>query len=133
MFDSSFNNHIKSCDEVFNGQTKEISQEMKDRAQMLIDSCFLGQYNNGNLKVKFVNGLHIKQLPSGHTFITFSKLNSKIYMNSKGTANLSLGGSTIVSANNLFHAKKGSESTGRSNVTKIDGVIQTYSEKYLAA
>ena len=49
-------------------------------------------------------------------------------MNPTGSAVLSLGRSTIVSSNNLFHAKKGSESTGRSNVTKIDGNLKTYSD-----
>ena len=60
--------------------------------------------------------------------ITFSKMNAKIYMNPTGSVVLSLGRSSIVSSNNLFHDKKGSESTGRSNVTKIDGIIKTYSD-----
>ena len=72
LTDLTFNNHIKSCDEVFNQQTQEITEAMKARARMLINNCFYVKKPNGETVFKFLNGLEVIQLPNGHTeFVTF--------------------------------------------------------------
>ena len=105
MFDSTFYDPIKSCNEVFNLKPMKITQELMVRASMLIDMCLCDKKHNGDLKLNFFNGLEIIQLSSGHTSyvyskfysdfiiisfiyfsITFSKMNAKIDMNPTGSA-----------------------------------------------
>lgn len=72
MFNSTFNNHAKICDKVSNGEPKEISQQMRKKTLMLIDTCLFEEKKDGDLDVELHNGLKIIQLPSGHTTFVHS-------------------------------------------------------------
>ena len=55
-----------TCEQLFNIKNNDITEEIKERAIMLYNTCsYLN--DNGDIDFKFENGLHINQHSSGHT------------------------------------------------------------------
>ena len=66
-----FNYHIKSCDDFFNQKSTGNSQQMNERASMLIDTCLFEKKDNGAFNFNFFNGLDILQSQSGQTMFVY--------------------------------------------------------------
>ena len=72
QFNSQSVIELLSCNEHFYRQTTSLTDEVKRKAQLLIDSCLYQSTDNGNIVFQFNNGLEIIQLPCGHTrFVEF--------------------------------------------------------------
>ena len=60
-------NQFIDCDAVYYQGTAQITQEMKNKAMMIMDTCFYLKKESGETEFRFINGLEINQYPTGHT------------------------------------------------------------------
>lgn len=61
------NNNFKYCEDVFNEQTKQVTDLLKAKALMLIKTCNYTKQDNGETNYRFTNGVDVHQYPTGHT------------------------------------------------------------------